>query len=65
VARTIRRLGRAVIIGAATVFATKRPHEHWSTPPTAVAQAEQGTDASGQGGPEDDDPMPPFLLNGP
>ena len=50
----MRRLGRAVIIGAATIFASKRPHEHWSTPPTAVATAEPGSEASGQGNPDED-----------
>jgi hypothetical protein len=50
----MRRLGRAVIIGAATIFASKRPHEHWSTPPTAVATAEPAGEASGQSDPDDD-----------
>jgi hypothetical protein len=47
VAGVIRKLGRAVLIGAATVFAAKQPHQHWSTPPTMVAQAEPGTEANG------------------
>jgi hypothetical protein len=63
VARTFRKLGRAVIIGAATIFVTKRPYEHWSTPPTAVAPAEHGSDAGGQGSPDEPTAAPPLTTN--
>ena len=51
----IRRLLRAVVVGAATVFAAKLPGQHWSTPPTAVVVApERGGAVGGEGGPDDD-----------
>jgi hypothetical protein len=51
----IRRILRAVVIGAATVFASKLPGQHWSTPPTAVVVApDRGGAPGGQGGPDDD-----------
>jgi hypothetical protein len=44
---------RAALIGAATVFASKLPGQHWSTPPTATVQPAEDAEAAGAG---DDEP---------
>jgi hypothetical protein len=43
----IRRILRGALIGAATVFASKLPHQHWSTQPTATVVVEDHADPSG------------------
>jgi hypothetical protein len=45
----IRRLLRAVMMGAATVFAAKLPGQHWSTPPATVVVEEHAEASSGTG----------------
>jgi hypothetical protein len=55
----IRRLLRAIVVGAATVFAAKLPGQHWSTPPTAVVVApDRGGATGGEGDPDNDPPAP-------
>jgi hypothetical protein len=50
----IARILRAALVGAATVFASKLPDQHWSTPPTAIAVApERGGAVGGEGGPDE------------
>jgi hypothetical protein len=47
-ANVLARLGRAVVIGVATIFVRKpEPDQHWSEPPTAPADDEAGDEASG------------------
>jgi hypothetical protein len=43
----ILRILRALVIGAATVFAAKLPGQHWSTAPTAIVVEDQAGDPSG------------------
>jgi hypothetical protein len=45
----IGRIVRGALIGAATVFASKLPHQHWSTPPTATVVIEDHAEANGAG----------------
>ena len=42
------RVGRAIVIGVATIFQRKvEPDQHWSEPPTAPVDDEEGDEASG------------------
>jgi len=46
--RFLGRIGRAVVIGVATIFVRKpEPDQHWSEPPTAPVDDEAEADASG------------------
>ena len=46
--RFLGRLGRAVVIGVATIFVRKpEPDQHWSEPPTVPIDDEAEADASG------------------
>jgi hypothetical protein len=50
----IAKILRAALVGAATVFASKLPGQHWSTPPTAVVVAPDRGGAVGGEGDHDD-----------
>jgi hypothetical protein len=54
VSGVIARILRAALVGAATVFASKLPGQHWSTPPTAIVVAPDRGGAAGGEGDHDD-----------
>ena len=46
--RLLGRIGRAVVIGVATIFVRKpEPDQHWSEPPAVPVDDEADADASG------------------
>ena len=56
----IGRILRGALVGAATVFASKLPHQHWSTPPTAVVVApDRGGAVGGEGDSDESTDDPP------